>query len=1111
MMNKIFRLAAVTALLLVQASANAEDIDLFVGTPNSADLPNVLIIVDNTANWGSGNYPQPFGNEKAALINTFNALPTGPGGEAKFRVGVMFAAETGSPNNNVDGGYVRAAIRQMTTENKSIYGAFLNSIDSNNDKGNGGSSSLVMAEAHRYLTGGIPVAGNGKAKSDYTGNSYTGTTAQSREVYALPGNALSSFNGSPYNAPPSTGCNKTYIIYLSNGPSQDNTAVIGSSRALLQEAGGSTATIPLTPNGSQGNVIDEWARFLNVDQGVITYTIDVNPGTSSQGLGWTALLKSAADVGQGKYFAANSDSDGGQEILEAMNTILSEIQSVNSAFASATLPVSVNAQGTYVNQIFIGMFRPEQEPRWFGNLKQYQFVADVDAAGNIVGLKTGDKNGSPVVSPLTGFITPCAESFWSSADTYWPDGYLGNCLGSDVRSNSPDGEIVEKGGAAQKLRALSPASRKVLTCNGCALNAALPEFTATNSGLSADVVAWARGADSSITPERTGQTAANMRPSVHGDVVHSRPLAVDYGGDIGVVVFYGGNDGMLRAINGNKADTAGNELWSFVAPEHFGKFNRLKTNTPIVNFPGVSAEITPTPTAKDYFFDGPIGAYSSGTTKWIYPTMRRGGRSVYAFDVSTPATPVLKWKRDENSTGFADIGQTWSDPKVVKVAGYPSLADATKSPVIIMGGGYDTCEDNDAAPNTTCTSPKGNRIYVLNADTGELVRTFNTERSVPASITVRDTDGDGMADIAYAVDTGANIYRISIGKGEPSDWSMTRIAALGCTTTASCDRKFLQAPEVILTAEYNAVLVGSGNRERPLMANNATLVDNAFFMIKDVASVISPTLITTSTTTSTGAKALVEIDPSLEPTKAQLAELDKPTNKGWYLAFGSGVHDKEQVVTSAVVIAGVAYFSTHTPSVPMTCRANLGLARGYAVNFRNSSSRDTYKPDAIVEVNDDGTLFVTFPDGTTATYQAGTTVVTNPDGTVIVTDPNGLVFVRFADGTTANYPAGTTVGTNADGTVIVTYADGTVLEIDPPDTNANRYSVFAGGGLAPSPVGGIVEIAVDKPDGTTRLEKVAFLIGGKPPAGEVCSGICGSKVEIPVSPVRSRIYWYIQR
>ena len=45
--------------------------------------------------------------------------------------------------------------------------------------------------------------------------------------------------------------------------------------------------------------------------------------------------------------------------------------------ASVSLPVSVNTQGTYLNQVFVGMFRPDGDaaPRWYGNLKQYKLAA----------------------------------------------------------------------------------------------------------------------------------------------------------------------------------------------------------------------------------------------------------------------------------------------------------------------------------------------------------------------------------------------------------------------------------------------------------------------------------------------------------------------------------------------------------------------------------------------------------------------------------------------------------------------------------------------------------------------------------------------------------------
>ena len=74
-------------MVLASLPGRAEDIDLFVGTPSTstADVPNVLIIMDNTANWNT-----PFTNEKAALVSLFNGLPVN-----KFKVGLMLFSESG--------------------------------------------------------------------------------------------------------------------------------------------------------------------------------------------------------------------------------------------------------------------------------------------------------------------------------------------------------------------------------------------------------------------------------------------------------------------------------------------------------------------------------------------------------------------------------------------------------------------------------------------------------------------------------------------------------------------------------------------------------------------------------------------------------------------------------------------------------------------------------------------------------------------------------------------------------------------------------------------------------------------------------------------------------
>lgn len=1026
MLNKLTKMVITAYMLFLHAGASAEDIDLFIKTPVVADLPNVLIVIDNTANWNTA-----FAAEMAALASTVAGLPPG-----KFRLGFMMYTETGAGNDSPDGGYVRAAVRTMDPINKNLYQNLINSFDSGGDKSNNGKLGLAMSEVNRYFTGTTAYAGANKVKRDYAGNT-SGSTA-SNAVYALSGNALGalgSASATTYQTPVTSACQKNFVIFLSNGKSDSNNSDNTTATSHLAAVGGNTTPIPLSPNGYQSEVADEWARYLanKTANSVITYVIDVVPTVSGQyNNDYKALLQSMATQGKGAYFNVGSAgaSDLGAKIQAALGTILSQIQSENSAFASASLPVSVNTQGTYLNQVFIGMFRPEVKPRWYGNMKQYQFRADADADGKVVALRLVDKtNNQDAINPLNGFIDPCVQSFWTTADTYWPAGYTGSCTLSglnDVRSNAPDGEIVEKGAAAQRLRAVSGESgavaRTVYTDSGgtlAALSTSSGSFTDWGVADAAEqsvLVNWARGQnvdDEVITGTSSISKGTDaMRPSVHGDVVHSRPLAIDYGGSTGVVVFYSSNDGMLRAINGNKPDDAGNELWSFIAPEHYGKFKRLRSNSPVISFPGITA--TPTPAPKDYFFDGPIGIYRSGSAVWIYPTMRRGGSHVYAFNVSTPGTPTLKWKR--GPAELSNVGQTWSEPKVVKVKGYDSGA----SPVIIMGGGYDTCEDTDAAPNTACGTPKGNRVFVLDANNGTLLKTFTTDRSVPADITAVDSDGDGLIDMAYAVDTGANIYRIDIGAAAPGSWAMSKIAAFG-GATAETDRKFLFAPEVVVQADFNAVLVGSGNRERPLLSNAATNVDNAFFMVKDDRSP-TPSVITTDN--------LYPVDPDKALTDAQTAEL--ATKKGWYLAFGSGGHDKEQVVTSAVVFSGVVYFSTHQSVTPTACGENLGIARGYAVNYLNAS------------VPGDGA----------------------------------------------------------------------------------RFSIFAGGGLPPSPVTGVVTVSLTyadntiatNPDGSPVLVNVPFIIGGAPPPdpppdplGCGISGLSPCMVTVDPSPVRGRVYWYIQQ
>lgn len=963
-------LAAALLVLQLATTAHAEDIDLFTGFNQTAtDAPNVLFVLDNTANWN-----QPFTAEMNALATAFESLKAN-----KFRVGLMMFSETGNGNSNDDGAYVRAAVRQLDDGTKLKYGTLIRSLDKLGDKSNGGKAGKTMVEVYRYLTSGAPMAGNNKLKTDYTGN--VSGTAASKAVYALAGNALSAFNGATYSGPSTANCTGTYVIYISNGAAQDNTSDSKAAADALRAVGGTATAITLSPSGSQDNMADEWAKFLQSNLGVKVYTIEAATATGGQGPGWTALLKSMAGQSKGEYYDISKSPDLGAALGGALDDIFSKIQSVNSVFSSVSLPVSVNTQGTYLNQVFVGMFRPDEDafPRWNGNLKQYKLGLDSNKQ-----LILQDAVDANAVNNQTGFIAPCARSFWTPApsdtDTYWSFRPSGDCLGKEA-ADSPDGNVVEKGAQGYLLRHIAVSDRNVKTCTPGACTAlisfASANVKAADLGVSTNserdtLVNWVRGEDNkgderldaSGKPltDSSGNplTFATMRPSVHGDVVHSRPVAINYGSDTApqVVVFYGGNDGALRAINGNRSAAigsaaAGSELWSFIPPEFYTSLKRLRDNTTRISYPEIPVSVGTTQ-PKPYGMDGAVSAYRQGTTAWLFASMRRGGRLIYAFDVSDPAAPTLKWRKgcpnQDNDTGcdtgLTGIGQTWSAPKIVKSTGYGNGS----SPLLVFGGGYDKCEDVDTNdPLKACSSStKGNKVYVLDAGTGAVLKTFDTDRAVAGEVTIVN-DNLGLAQYAYAADLGGNVYRLTIGNAAPGAWSMVKLASLGCDDVTACtpNRKFMFGPDVVSDNGAFVLLLGSGDREKPLRYYaNALSVANRFYMLVDKPS---DTTWLSSETTRCGAvevlcqNSLLAITTTATPTGTDLA-----TKKGWYLALAAG----EQVVTSSVTAYGTTTFNTHIPTDPavrQTCRADLGTANVYNVSYTNAAPPSgTSRFDAVI-------------------------------------------------------------------------------------------------------------------------------------------------------------------
>jgi type IV pilus assembly protein PilY1 len=770
-----------------------------------------------------------------------------------------------------------------------------------------------------------------------------------------------------------------------------NSSCRGNQR-LVQQCTSIATTYSTPSSNAAGRYGDEFASFLaNTDvsnttgqQNITMFTIDVYKDQPS--VDQSGLLRNMATYGKGAYLSATNVDAIAIAIENAFNNILA----VNSTFASASLPVNSTNRAQNENQVYIGMFRPDadRKPRWFGNLKRYQIVK-IDNQ-----IELGDQNGALAVSPTTGFIQDSAVSYWTtdsplnpndlSQGYYWdprnvsvtPSPANPTVTGDARFSDTPDGPVVEKGSVAELLRKGSgnwTPSRTIKTTTS-AFSTALTDI-GTSTTLNETQRKWVTGLNTEA--EAIVLSATQSRPSIHGDVVHSRPLPVTYGvGD--TVVYYGSNEGMFRAINAQN----GSEMWAFM-PFEFAQsafVDRLRDNSPLIKFSNDTSVAAASYKPKPYGWDGSIGiAQNLDNTKvWIYPTMRRGGKMVYALDVTNKNSPIIKWKHgcyeDTCTSEFSNMGQSWSTPVVAPVAGY------TTEKVAIFGGGYDTCEDADNA-SPSCSSPRGANVYVVDAGSGNFLKKFSTDRSVVADVSLVDINSDGKADYAYAADTGGNLYRIDMVTRTvsgtsvtytaltPGNWTMRKIATANSSSSGS--RKFFYQPALFPVAKYGKVYVaiGSGDREHPLYSNYTREVTNRFYVYLDDLSGTSGSAIDLNTlvdrTTDLGCES-----PSITPTS---------TASGWYIDLSTG----EQTVTSALILAGQVIFSTNKAVSPEagSCSTGLGEARGYWMNLLNASGTIDQNDPGVCG-GDRSSKFVS--DGMPPSPVVGTVLIDGKPETVVI-------------------------------------------------------------------------------------------------------------------------------
>lgn len=350
-----------------------------------------------------------------------------------------------------------------------------------------------------------------------------------------------------------------------------------------------------------------------------------------------------------------------------------------------------------------------------------------------------------------------------------------------------NGEQTVLWNAKAANQSIDPATRKVMMADTSNSTNKLKNFTWNNLGsmqslLSVDPESLVgasdtRGADrvAYIRGDRSKEGSASplfrTRSTVLGDIVNSSPVVVgtpgylayladaieNPGGDNSnyksyaafrtanqksarkEMIYVGGNDGMLHGFNA----ATGQEEFAFIPTEVIKNLYRLTGQ----NYTGAEHRyfVDGSPIVRDvYFGDG----NDEGWRTVLIGTLRAGGKSLFALDITDPENIKLLWEFD--STTDIDLGYTFAQPEIVRLH--------SGQWAVLMGNGYNSTNDKAA-------------LMIIDIKSGGLLKKLVVPDVVENNITLpnglssvrgADNNGDGLVDYAYAGDLQGNLWRFDL-------------------------------------------------------------------------------------------------------------------------------------------------------------------------------------------------------------------------------------------------------------------------------------------------------------------------------------------------------------
>jgi type IV pilus assembly protein PilY1 len=440
---------------------------------------------------------------------------------------------------------------------------------------------------------------------------------------------------------------------------------------------------------------------------------------------WHAAINS-----RGEFFSADSP----EALTKAFKDILNRIAERQSTAAASGSTTSVSADDpddpynlTIVNRSFFPEFDSSD---WSGDVKR----RDIERG-------------------LQGTYT--RTDVWSAKSKM-------NDVGAEARS------ILMGGGAS--LSGLRDFSFSNLTAEQkTTFNTNPDSASGVVDSRGSDRVAYLKG---NRSLEGTSVNDFRRRSSVLGDIINSTPVVVgvpsyvpyladNIDGEDGdyiafreqfktrpELVYVGANDGMLHAFfagdtvdAGNVTSQGGREAFAFVPKAIIDNLPKLTSQS----YKGGAHQfyVDGTPVVRDVYINDSWRTVLIGT-------LRAGGKSIFALDITNPGTDgsgvKLLWEITDQSEGYGNLGFTFPQPEVARLH--------TGEWAVLLGNGYDSA--NDAASMFIIDIADGGLIKELTVDSG--TETVNGLSAVRGA----DNNSDGIVDYAYAGDLRGNLWRFDL-------------------------------------------------------------------------------------------------------------------------------------------------------------------------------------------------------------------------------------------------------------------------------------------------------------------------------------------------------------